>query len=169
MPRSALVSDLPVGDGARVEMQDARCKAATQTGGRRFSRSSAAGGNPRCAAAIAPKSPGRRKKWPGRPRRTAAAQSAAYWQWFGTNTTPVMGFIPSYPMPTALVGSERKYIARHPSILIGSRDNYSPSLQMSFDDAARRGWGRTAPPPLLNHLKSAEILNFRFLSISTCA
>jgi hypothetical protein len=72
VPRSALVSDLPVGDGARVEMQDARSEAATQVGGRGFSRAGADGGSSRCAAAIVPKSPGRRK-WPG-----AAAPNSRY-------------------------------------------------------------------------------------------
>jgi hypothetical protein len=99
----------------------------------------------RCARAMTPKSLAWRRKGLERSRRTVAARLDAHGQWIMGYATPAMGFCQS--------PYDRK-----------------PGLQMSLDNAARRGWGRTAPLParLPDQPHISRGLEFRFLSISTC-
>jgi hypothetical protein len=148
MPRSAFTSDLPVGGGARVRMQDARSKAATQSGGRRFS--SAAGGNSGCARAMAPKSPPRRKKRPGQPRRTAAAQLAADRQWVRTKTIPTLGFLEATLCHRAgRVGTKTYRLTSFTSFDPGRLAGQCPVTRpRAMEGSARLAWAARRPDQL---------------------
>jgi hypothetical protein len=132
VPRSAFMSDLPAGDGARVE--NARREVRASEPDRRALRCLGPG-HPTCDW-VAIKSCGRqifaRQATAGDWRVVASKGIRA--GAVGYNIRHRDELFPSHPMPSCALG---RNIARHPSIRAGARDNYAPSN--AFDDVARRG------------------------------
>jgi hypothetical protein len=150
---------LPVGGGARVRMQDARSKAAIRSG-RRSSLASAAGGNPRCAGAMARRSPA----W----RRTAAAQLTVHRWWIRTKTIPTMGLLQAAVCPPSWSGRNETI---SPDILRSGKARGTitllrfkcPSMTPRAADAAARLPCPARPP---DQAQISRGLEFSFLSIS---